>query len=57
MATYKCKKEGCNGDVVFHNPPDTTQSKREDTCLIVVKDRPAECSKCGTSYYEHEFQL
>lgn len=59
MSTYKCKKEGCDGDVVFDDSPNTnhnTKNKRGDMFLIIVADKPVECSKCGTSYYKHEFE-
>jgi len=59
MATYDCKTEGCDGEVHFesddHRPASKAPTSR-DAQLVVIKDMPSACNKCGTSYYEHQFK-
>lgn len=61
MPTYSCKTKDCEGTLTF---PDKAASrdnstrvdphKARDILLIVIKDEPVECPKCGVSYYERQ---
>jgi hypothetical protein len=56
MAEYTCKKKPCDGTVKFPDrsadPPDDLRGTR----ITVVDDKPVECPKCGTSWYESELK-
>jgi len=57
MATYKCKKDECDGDVVFPDQSNVERATRlTRDSIVVVEDKPAQCNKCGTSYYEWELK-
>ena len=57
MSTYACKKPGCKGEVVFpdgESEPKTDEKPSRDLRLSVITSKPAQCSECGTSYFEDE---
>lgn len=62
MPTYACKTKNCKGVLTFPEKSEQPNSaanpphKNSGMFLIVIKDEPAECSKCGTSYYESELE-
>lgn len=58
MSTYACTKPGCIGKVTFPDgkgqPKTDDKPKKWDLTLSVITGKPAQCSVCGTSYYEGE---
>jgi hypothetical protein len=58
MATHKCRVIGCDGNVTFsevNRDRPTQNDMSRNFSIVVIDEKPAQCSKCGTSYYEREF--
>ena len=57
MVTYDCKKQGCDGRVIFPSNSDSSSNNRSlITKLIVIGEKPSQCPKCGKSWYESELK-
>lgn len=64
MRSYSCKTENCKGIINFRDALDNLENAAAsshlrdmgDTAFIVIPERPVECPKCRTSYYEWELK-